>query len=138
MSGDLPGGCSMVELAVRGDERGQLIAIESGRQAPFAIERVYYMFGTQSGVSRGFHAHRELNQLAIALSGSCRMVLDDGEHRTELRLDDPRKALLIRPGVWREMHDFSEDCVLMVLADAPYDEADYIRSYETFLAEARR
>lgn len=138
MTEHLPGGCTLLDLVAKGDERGQLIALEVGRQVPFAIARVYYVYDTLSGVARGFHAHRNLNQLAVAVSGSCRMVLDDGETRGEVWLDHPAKGLLMGPGVWREMHDFSPGCVLMVLADAPYDEADYIRSYEAFRAEVRR
>ena len=132
----LPGGCALIPLAIKGDERGSLIAIEQCRDVPFELARVYYLFGTVQGVTRGLHAHRELHQFAIAVSGSCNMLLDDGSERTTLRLGDPAKGLLLRPLVWHEMSDFSSDCVLMVVADAPYDEADYIRNYQEFLAIA--
>lgn len=132
----LPGGCALIPLAVRGDERGSLVAIEQCRDVPFEMSRVYYLFGTEPGVTRGLHAHRQLQQLAIPVAGSCTMLLDDGTERRTIRLDDPAKGLLIRPMVWREMTDFSADCVLMVVADAPYDEADYIRDYEEFLTFA--
>ena len=130
--------CRIIDLAVSGDDRGSLIAIEELRDIPFAIRRVYYIFGTQPGVTRGRHTHHDLNQLAVAISGSCTMTLDDGRNRSDVRLDHPAKGLIIGPMVWREMMDFSPDCVLLVLADAPYDEADYIRDYDRFVALARK
>lgn len=132
----LPGGCALVRLRVHGDERGSLVAIESGAGAPFTIARVYYLYGTVAGVPRGLHAHRRLRQLAVAVSGSCTMLLDDGVESVSVRLDDPATALLLEPMVWHEMSDFSADSVLMVLADAVYDEADYIRDRGEFAALA--
>lgn len=132
-----PAGCRLLDLAVRGDDRGSLIALEGERSLPFAVARVYYLFGTQPDVSRGFHAHRQLNQVAVAVSGSCIMVVDDGVRRSSIRLDAPHKGLLLGPMLWREMHDFSADCVLLVMADTPYDQNDYIRDYQAFLQEAR-
>ena len=117
-----------------GDDRGGLVALEAHRQVPFDVKRVYYIYGTQAGVSRGFHAHRALRQVAVCLAGRCRMGLDNGIETEEVWLDSPERGLLIEHMVWREMHDFSPDCVLLVLADEHYDEADYIRSYETFLS----
>jgi dTDP-4-dehydrorhamnose 3,5-epimerase-like enzyme len=122
-------------LSVAGDERGSLIALEGGREVPFDVARVYYIFGTRPGVSRGFHAHRNLRQLAICVSGSCVMTLDDGRTRSEVELNRPDLAVEIGSPVWREMRDFSDDAVLLVLASAPYDSSDYIQSYEQFLAE---
>lgn len=119
-----------------GDSRGSLVALEGEKTVPFAIQRVYYLFGTQLGVSRGFHAHRKLQQVAVCVTGSCRMVLDDGQRREDVRMDSSINGILLPPMVWHEMHDFSADCVLLVLASEHYDEADYIRSYENFL-EAR-
>nr|WP_314444350.1 FdtA/QdtA family cupin domain-containing protein [uncultured Sphingomonas sp.] len=130
----LPSGCRIIDLAVRGDERGSLIALEPGKEVPFDIRRAYYIFGTRAGVSRGFHAHRRLSQLLVAVAGGCRLVIDNGEDRTEVALDRPDRGLLISGLVWREMHDFSPDCVLMVMADQPYDPSDYIRSYDDFTA----
>jgi dTDP-4-dehydrorhamnose 3,5-epimerase len=128
----LPVGCRLVPLAVRGDERGSLIALEQSTGVPFPIARVYFIYDTKEGVSRGFHAHRALRQLAVCVAGSCTMVLDDGRDRFEVRLDSPERGIEIGPMIWREMHDFSPDCVVAVLADAPYDEADYIRDYSAF------
>ena len=116
-----------------GDDRGSLVALEGDRSVPFDIKRVYYIFGTQKGVARGFHAHKNLKQVAVCVKGSCRFVLDDGSHKVEFILDSPLTGLVIEDMVWREMYDFSTDCVLMVLANQYYDELDYIRNYEDFL-----
>lgn len=121
----LPAGCRLLELPIRGDDRGSLIALEPGREVPFELRRAYYIFGTREGVSRGFHAHRRLSQLLIATTGNCRIAIDDGEVRGEVILDRPDRGLLISGLIWREMHDFSHDCVPMVLADQSYDNSDY-------------
>lgn len=120
-----------------GDERGSLVALEIGKEraVPFEIKRVYYIYRTSSGVSRGFHAHRNLKQVAICVAGQCRMLLDDGQFREETWMCNPTQGLLIDSMVWREMHDFSDDCVLLVLASEHYDEADYIRSYTDFIEQ---
>ena len=137
MHNGLPAGCSLVSLSVRGDERGSLVAIEESREVPFAIARVYHLLGTREGVTRGLHAHRRLRQFAVAVRGSCTILLDDGARRETLQFDDPSVGLILPPMVWHEMSDFSDDCALRVLADAPYDEADYIRDYDRFLELAR-
>ena len=129
---------NLIHLPVLGDDRGSLIALEGNKNIPFDIKRIYYIYGTKTGVSRGFHAHKALKQVAIAVSGSCRFILDDGIEREDILLNDPAQGLLIESFMWREMHDFSDDCVLMVLADQLYDESDYIRKYEDFLRLARR
>jgi dTDP-4-dehydrorhamnose 3,5-epimerase-like enzyme len=116
-----------------GDERGSLVAIEGMRNIPFDIKRVYYIYGTKDGVSRGFHAHLNLNQVAVCLAGSCRFVLDNGKQKEEFVLDNTRTGILIKGLIWREMYDFSSDCVLMVLASDYYIESDYIRDYDEFL-----
>lgn len=123
----------LIPLQMHGDERGSLIALEEEKNIPFQIKRVYYMFNTGNEVRRGFHAHRALKQVAIAVRGSCRFVLDDGNERIEILLDNPAQGLIIDSCIWREMYDFSEDCVLMVLADQLYEESDYIRDYDVFL-----
>lgn len=96
------------------------------------------MFNTKGGVRRGFHAHKTLKQVAIAVRGSCRFLLDDGQERIEVMLDNPAQGLVIESFMWREMYDFSEDCVLMVLADQLYDESDYIRDYSQFIEVANK
>ena len=120
-------------LSVLGDHRGSLISIEGGSTVPFDVKRIYYIFGTQPGVERGFHAHVALRQLAVCVAGSCEMILDDGRERTTYVLDRPDRGLLIQAMMWREMRNFSADAVLLVLADHAYDEADYIRDYDRFL-----
>lgn len=123
----------LIDLPPLGDERGSLVVIEANRHIPFEVKRVYYIFGTQPGVSRGFHAHKNLQQLAVCVTGKCRMLLDDGLNKESVWLDSPTKGLLIGNNVWREMHEFSDDCVLLVLASEHYDESDYIRDYSGFL-----
>ncbi len=122
-----------IDFPALGDQRGSLVALEAVKSVPFVIKRVYYIFGTKAGVSRGFHAHKKLQQVAICITGSCRMILDDGQQRSEVLLNSPNKGLVIGDLVWREMHDFSKDCVLLVLASEHYDESDYIRDYNDFL-----
>lgn len=127
----------MIELQIKGDDRGSLIAIEQNKDINFDIKRVYYIYGTKKGVRRGFHAHKQLTQLLVAVSGSCKVLLDNGKEKKEIFLDDPTKGLVINSLVWREMFDFSDGCVLMVIADQMYDESDYIRDYSEFLNEVK-
>ena len=128
----------LVDLERIGDERGSLVALERANGLPFDIKRVYYIFGTAGGASRGFHAHRDLRQLVISVSGTCRLVVDDGRDRSDIWLNSPTKGLMIEGLIWREMHDFSPDCVLLVLASDIYKESDYIRDYRVFLKECER
>jgi dTDP-4-dehydrorhamnose 3,5-epimerase-like enzyme len=116
-----------------GDDRGSLVAVEGSKTVSFEIKRVYYMFNTKTGVARGFHAHKTLQQVAVCMIGSCRMLLDDGKQKDEVLLDSATKGVAIEKMVWHEMYDFSPDCVLLVLASDHYDEADYIRDYDHFL-----
>ncbi|MBU2249589.1 MAG: FdtA/QdtA family cupin domain-containing protein [Gammaproteobacteria bacterium] len=127
----------LINFPPLGDDRGSLVALESQQSIPFDIKRVYYIFGTQRGVARGFHAHKQLKQVAVCVTGRCRMVLDDGNQREEVWLDSATKGILIEDMVWREMHDFSEDCVLLVLASEHYDESDYIRDYVEFIGKIK-
>ena len=127
----------LLDFKTLGDDRGSLIALEENYNTPFAIKRVYYIFETKSGVRRGYHAHKYLKQLAICISGSCSFLLDDGTTKKNILLDSPNKGLLIEGLVWREMYDFSEDCILLVIASEHFNEDDYIRDYDTFLKLAR-
>ncbi|MEG2039986.1 MAG: FdtA/QdtA family cupin domain-containing protein [Hafnia sp.] len=120
-----------------GDDRGSLVALEGEKTVPFAIRRVYYLLGTKLGISRGFHAHKKLQQVAVCVTGRCRMVLDDGQGREEVWLNSSTKGISLPPMVWHEMHDFSPDCLLLVLASENYDETDYIRDHEEFLRLAK-
>lgn len=123
----------LINLPSLGDERGGLVVLEGNDTVPFDIERVYYIFNTQKGVSRGFHAHKQLKQVAVCIKGKCRMLLDNGLTQENVSLDSAAKGVLIDAMVWHEMHDFSDDCVLLVLASDHYDESDYIRNYQSFL-----
>lgn len=137
MSVEIFPNCALFPLRVLGDDIGSLVPIEGGRDVPFDIARVYYIFGNQAGVERGFHAHRELHQYAICVSGSCTILVDNGAERRVVPMARPDQALHLGPMIWHEMRDFTSDCVLMVIADDHYDEADYIRDYDQFIAAAR-
>ena len=125
----------IIYFPVHGDERGSLVALEAERDIPFKIRRAYYIYGTQQGVPRGFHAHRTLKQVLIAVSGAVCIHCEFNAKKEEFFLDKPNKGLLLDGLVWREMHDFSEGCVLLVLASEHYCEKDYIRNYEFFIKE---
>jgi len=122
-----------INFNIIGDERGSLIALEQYKEIPFDIKRVYYIFGTQEEVRRGYHAHKSLKQVAVCVKGSCKFLLDDGKSREYVELNSPDLGLLIDKFIWREMYDFSHDCVLVVFADDYYDESDYIRDYDEFI-----
>jgi UDP-2-acetamido-3-amino-2,3-dideoxy-glucuronate N-acetyltransferase len=122
----------IIDFEVMGDERGSLIALEQNKNIPFEIKRVYYIFDTKKDVRRGCHAHKELQQVLVAVSGSCKVLLDDGKESVEVELNSPDKGLFVDKLVWREIYDFSEDCVLLVLASEYYTEEDYIRNYQDF------
>jgi dTDP-4-dehydrorhamnose 3,5-epimerase-like enzyme len=127
----------LIDFRTFADSRGTLAVVEGTQDVPFEIRRVYYLYGLSGDLQRGFHAHHELEQVAICLSGSCSFLLDDGKRKERLRLESPHQGLRIERMVWHEMYDFSADCVLMVLASEHYDESDYIRDYEQFLAEVK-
>ena len=117
-----------------GDERGQLVALEEGKDIPFQIKRVYYMYDTAKGVTRGHHAHKKLEQILICIHGNCKIRLDNGYEKKVVPLEKPYEGLYVANSMWHEMYDFSDDAVLMVLASDVYDESDYIRNYDEFLA----
>lgn len=128
----IPPKIELLSFPVHGDERGSLIALEAERDIPFEVRRAYYIYGTRGDTPRGFHAHRTLKQLLVAVSGSVSLRCEYGEHRETVVLDSPTKGLLIEGMVWHEMHDFSPDCVLMVFASDHYREEDYVRNYDVF------
>ena len=128
----------LCQFTARGDSQGWLIALEEGRQVPFTVKRVYFIYGTNSGVTRGKHAHKKLRQLAICIHGSCRFLMDDGVSKQQIVLDQKTQGLIIEPMVWHEMDDFSHDCVLLVLASDLYEESDYIRSRSAFDSAASK
>ncbi|WP_416861607.1 sugar 3,4-ketoisomerase [Helicobacter ganmani] len=128
----------LLSLQTIGDERGKLVSLESLKNLPFAIKRVYYMFDTSPDEPRGFHAHKELEQLVIAIDGACEFVLDDGKSKESVWLNRPDVGLYIGKNMWREMRNFSYGCKLMILASDYYDESEYIRDYAEFLDIIKR
>jgi dTDP-4-dehydrorhamnose 3,5-epimerase-like enzyme len=126
-----------LELPVVSDPRGNLCFAESSRHLPFDIARVYFLYDVPSGSTRAGHAHRALQQLLLPLSGSFDVRLHDGRREERVTLNRPHRGLHIRPGVWREVDNFSSGAICLVLASAYYDEADYIRDFDDFLAFAR-
>ena len=126
----------IINFNILGLEKSPLIALEKGKDIPFEIKRIYYIFNTKKDVQRGFHANRNLKQIAIAVKGSCTFVLDDGDKRDEVQINNPKKGIFIEGIIWREIKNFSEDCVVLVIASDNYDENDYIRNYDEFLALA--
>lgn len=125
----------LFDFPVHGDARGFLIALECLKEIPFDVKRVYFIYDTKEGVARGFHAHRKLKQVLIAVSGSMTIHVEYGDEKKQILLDSPDKGLLIDGLVWREMHDFSNGAVLLVLANEHYIEKDYIRDYDQFKIE---
>ena len=119
-------------LTARGDARGLLAIAQLGAELPFIARRVYWIYGTKPGISRGFHAHKRLNQLIVCVVGSVKIHLTDGKHEETVDMKAFGEALSVGPGLWRVMSDFSHDCVVMVLADRPYEEDDYIRDLAQF------
>ena len=124
--------CKIINFPKVIDYRGNLSFIEENRQIPFEIKRVYYLYDVPSGASRGGHAHKELQQIVIALSGSFDVILDDGHNRRSFFLNRPHYGLYIPPRIWRELENFSSNSVALSLVSQVYDESDYIRDYETF------
>lgn len=126
--------CRLIDLPKIHDPRGNLTFIEGGVHVPFPIERVYYLYDVPGGSERGGHAHKGLHQLIVAMSGSFDVVIDDGRERKRIHLSRSYYGLYICPMIWRELDNFSSGAVCMVLASNRYDEADYYRDYQEFLA----
>jgi len=128
----------LLNLKIMGDERGSLISFEEAQNVPFDVKRMYCIFDTDTKAVRGKHAHRNLKQVLYCPKGSCCVLLDDGFQKVEINLDSPDKGLYIEGTIWREMYNFSSDCVLTVLANDYYDEKEYIRNYNEFLNEVHK
>ncbi len=124
--------CSVIELSKHHHKQGNITVVENNSTVPFAVKRIYYLYDVPGGESRGGHAHRELSQLLVAASGSFTVTLDDGKVKRTFLLNRPYQGLLIVPGIWRNLDDFSSGSVCLVLASHEYDEADYIRDYQEF------
>ena len=127
---------NLIDFKLKGDKRGKLIAIEDF-DIPFTIKRVFYIFDTEKNVCRGVHAHFKTKQFIIALSGSCKIILDDGVKKETFILENNKKGLFQDKMIWGNMSDFSKDCILLVFADTNYDIKDYIFSYDEFLKEVK-
>lgn len=127
--------CSIIELPKISDPRGNLTFIEANRHVPFDIKRVYYLYDVPGGAERGGHAHKDLHQLIIAMSGSFDVVLDDGREKKRVHLGRSYYGLYVCPMIWRELDNFSSGSVCMVLASNVYEESDYYRDYQEFIAD---
>lgn len=125
--------CSIIELDKHHQERGNITVVENQYTVPFDVKRVYYLYDIPGGESRGGHAHKELYQLIIAATGSFSVTLDDGKVKRTFLLNRPYQGLLVVPGIWRTLDDFSSGSVCLVLASMLYSETDYIRKYDQFL-----
>lgn len=124
--------CTIIEIDKHHHEKGNISVVENSITIPFNVKRAYYLYDVPGGESRGGHAHKKLNQLIIAASGSFNVTLDDGKVKRTFTLNRPYQGLLVVPGIWRELDDFSSGSVCLVLASHKYDETDYIRDYQTF------
>lgn len=129
--------CNIIEMDQHHHETGNLTVVENNKTIPFAVKRAYYHYDVPGGASRGGHAHKELYQLIVAVSGSFTVTLDDGNVKRTFTLNRPYQGLYIVPGIWRTLEDFSSGSVCLVLASEKYSEADYIRSYDEFLRVKR-
>lgn len=138
MAGSIEGSVRLIDLPLIHDPRGDLTFIEGNRHVPFSIARVYYLYNVPVDAERGGHAHRLLEQVIFALSGSFRVTVDDGSQRASYWLRNPRQGLYLGQMIWREMDAFSQGAVCMVLASRPYEESDYFRDYAEFLQAVRQ
>lgn len=129
----------LIEFVDLGDERGNLVVIEGeGMDIPFDIKRVFYIYGSDSEVVRGQHANRETEFLLVNVSGISKVRVDNGKESEIIHLDKPRMGLYLSPMLWKDMYDFSENSVLLVLASRHYDANEYIRNYDDYLAELKK
>ena len=123
----------ILKFNILGDNRGSLVSLEQFKNVPFEIKRVYYIFDTKRNIARGNHAHKNLEQVLICVSGSCTIKLDNGKEKKQFLLDYPDKGLYVGRNIWGSMVNFSQGCVLMVLASDIYNSSEYIRDYAEFL-----
>lgn len=124
--------CKLIEINQIGDRRGHITVLENNEQVPFQVKRIYYLYDVPSGEERGGHAHKDLQQLIVAASGSFDVVVDDGTNKKTFSLNRPNKGLYFPAGLWREINNFSSGSICLVLASHRYQEKDYIRDYETY------
>ena len=124
---------SLIDFQKHGDDRGSLVVAEYEKEIPFLVKRIYYIYDVSDDKRRGFHSHKNLQQIYIAIHGSLKVKLDNGKEQQTILLDNPSQGLYIGHNVWREIFDFSEDAVLLVLASEKFSEDDYIRNHDEFL-----
>ncbi len=125
----------MISFQQHGDDRGNLVVAEFGKEIPFVTKRIYYIYGVSDNKRRGFHSHRNLKQIYIAITGNCKVMLTNGKETEEIVLNKPYEGLYIGHDIWREIYDFSADCTLMVLASDVFLESDYIRKYDEYIKD---
>jgi len=125
--------CSLIEMDKHHSNIGNITVVENNKTIPFSVKRVYYLYDIPGGEERGGHAHKELKQLLVAASGSFDVVLDDGDVKRTVTLNRPYYGLLIVPGIWRELNNFSSGAICLVLASEKYEEIDYLRDYNEFI-----
>lgn len=125
--------CHVLPLHKIHNQAGNITVVEGNENVPFNFRRIYYLYDIPGGESRGGHAHKQLYQLIVAASGSFEVMLDDGKNKKIVRLNRPNYGLLVIPGIWRELFEFSSGAICMVLASHKYDESDYLRDYNSFI-----
>jgi dTDP-4-dehydrorhamnose 3,5-epimerase-like enzyme len=130
--------CGLMKFKKINDKYGNLTPIEAGKDMPFQIKRVYYIYNVDKEVTRGYHSHKNLHQILICLNGSVKIRVKTPSEEKVIELNDPSVGLYIGPLIWREMFDFTEGSVLLVLASEHYDESDYIRNYDFYIQEASK
>lgn len=129
--------CNVIELEKIHNRAGNITIFQNGQPSPFDVKRIYYLYDVPGGSERGGHAHKNLFQLIIAASGSFNVILDDSRNKKVVELNRPYFGLLVEPGIWRELVNFSSGAICLVLASEKYDEADYIRNYSDYQAFKR-
>ena len=130
--------CKIVNFNEITDHRGKMIPIEYPKQLEFPLKRIYYIFDVKDGVRRGYHSHNDLEQILIAVHGKVKVLIKTPYEEEIIELDNPNKGLYIGPMIWREMFDFENEAVLVVLASHEYDENDYIRDWNDYLKKAKK